>query len=279
MKRLPVGEQSFEKLIRNKSVYVDKTAFIQQLISTGGGYYFLSRPRRFGKSLFLSTIQAFFEGKKELIEGLYIYDKSDWDPHPVILLDMSGFNTSSMGDLRVGMLAGLENIAAGFGIEIDLKEPIAFFARLILKVYEKTNKPVVLLVDEYDKPILDKVDDPLLATEIRGLLQSFYTVIKASAASLRFVMLTGVSKMSQTSVISGLNNLSDITLNKRYAGICGYTQQELEKSFDEHIAKFAKDSRLSKEIIYQEIKKWYNGYSWDGQIFLYNPFSVLKVLE
>src|SRR5690606_17940215 len=147
MKRLPVGEQSFEKLILNKSVYVDKTAFIQQLISTGGGYYFLSRPRRFGKSLFLSTIQAFFEGKKELFEGLYIYDKTDWDPHPVILLDMSGLDASSVDTLKSTLVNRLRFVARMAGIEVSTDNPNSLLEGIITSLYMLTNKRVVLLVD------------------------------------------------------------------------------------------------------------------------------------
>ncbi len=278
MKKLPIGQQSFENLQSADCVYIDKTASIHRLIDSGSWYYFLSRPRRFGKSLLLSTIKAVFEGRKELFEGLYIYDKIDWERYPVILLDMSR-NAESLDTLKKSLAVGLKGIASGYAIELDYEDPVIIFSEFIRLLYEKTGKQVILLIDEYDKPILDAIIDLERATEIRAFLQGFYTVIKSSGAYLRFVLLTGVSKISQTSIFSGLNNLDDISTDDKYTDICGYTQQELETGFGEYISVLAEKYEITHTEMLAKIKHWYNGYSWNGKTFVYNPFSVLLLLD
>jgi len=280
MKSLPIGEQDFEKLISRDCVYVDKTGYIYQLLKDSGSAFFLSRPRRFGKSLLLSTIKALFEGKKELFEGLYIYNKVDWgNKYPVIHLDMSGLETRSADKFEDSLSFRLLSLAEAEGIEITASLPSDRLYETIDKLYAKSGQRVVVLVDEYDKPIQDVLHKPDLAIEIREILRNFYTVIKSKSDKLHFVLLTGVSKIAQVSIFSGLNNLKDLTLDKRYAGICGYTQAELEVSFSAYLEKLAAHQSLSMSQALEKIKDWYNGYSWDGATFVYNPFSTLLLLD
>ncbi|MHA4807156.1 ATP-binding protein [Flavitalea flava] len=280
MKRLPIGEQDFKKLISRDCVYVDKTAIILQLLKDSGSAFFLSRPRRFGKSLLLSTIKAFFEGKKELFEGLYIYDKVSWEnQHPVIHLDMSGLETRSAEKFEESLSYRILFEAEYAEIKINSSLPGDRLFELIDKMYSKTGRRVVVLVDEYDKPIQDVLPKPELAAEIREILRNFYTVIKTKSDKLHFVFLTGVSKIAQVSIFSGLNNLKDLTLDKRYSGICGYTQAELEANFKDYIEQLAIQQSLNWKQVLEKIKEWYNGYSWDGKTFVYNPFSTLLLLD
>ena len=271
MKKLPIGIQTFE-VIRDKKenyVYVDKTKYAYDLI-TSGVYYFLSRPRRFGKSLFLSTLKAIFVGKKEYFEGLYIYDKWDWEEkYPVIHLSFAEGVLNSE-DLIVKYLNSiLEVNQQNLGVECkDNEVPFLCFKELIYKVYRKCNKKVVILVDEYDKPILDNIDTIELSKFAREELKKIYSVIKGSDEYIKFVFLTGVSKFSKTSIFSGLNNLYDITLDKNYGNICGYTQEELESNFAEWLS----------DVDMIKLKEWYNGYYFLADS-VYNPFDVLLFLK
>ncbi|WP_262249073.1 ATP-binding protein [Parapedobacter soli] len=280
MKNLPIGQDSFENLIHDNCVYVDKTEYIYRILSSGARTQFLSRPRRFGKSLLLSTIKAVFEGKRELFQGLFIEEKIDWQPHPVIKLDMTK-DAGSARSLRIALASSIKSFAEEFDVEIDYHEesPATMLERLIKLVADRTGRQLVILVDEYDKPILDVIENPSLAAEIRRVLQDFYVVFKSSSSKIRFLMLTGVSKINQLSIFSGLNQLSDLTLNTEYAGICGYTQAELEQYFDGYIAPLAEVYGYTPEKTYEQIKHWYNGYSWDGSTFVYNPFSVLNLFN
>ncbi len=280
MKKLPIGVQSFVELVEKDCVYVDKTNYIQQLLQSGGSSFFLSRPRRFGKSLLLSTIKAMFEGKKELFEGLYIADKIDWEQqYPVVHLDMSGITKTTAEIFSNSLVHYLKRLGQRAGIELTAPSPAEQLFDLIEELYNKTGRRVVVLVDEYDKPIQDTLHKPELAADIRDILREFYTVLKKQTEKLHFVFLTGVSKISQVSIFSGLNNLNDISLDGQYAGICGYTQEELETSFTEHIGHLAASESLAREQLLEKIKYWYNGYSWDGETFVYNPFSTLLLLE
>ncbi|MGV8095563.1 MAG: AAA family ATPase [Mangrovibacterium sp.] len=279
MKKLPIGIQDYEKLIRNDCVYADKTAYIHHLLKSGGETFFLSRPRRFGKSLLLSTIKALMEGRKELFEGLYIYDKINWESYPVILLDMGSLVSSSADGLELSLAEELKLQARIQELSLTTTHPVSMFKELIITLYEKTGKQAVLLVDEYEKPIIDAIDDPQQAGQIREFLRNFYTVIKTISPYLRLTVLTGVSKISQVSIFSGLNNLYDITMDREYAGICGYTQAELEDCFYGYIDQLAKQGQTNREEILGKIRKWYDGYSWDGKTFVYNPFSVLIMFQ
>ena len=267
MKNLPIGIQTFQK-IRDKEknyIYIDKTDLALSLINSSG-YYFLSRPRRFGKSLFLDTLKDIFEGKKELFEGLYIYDKWDWETtYPVIHISFGAGVVKSVKDLDKKIFTIIKRNQKRLKIECDdIDDAQGCFMELIESAYEKYNQKVVILIDEYDKPILDNVTDKELSKEIRDRLKNIYSVIKDSDQYVKFAFLTGVSKFSRVSLFSGLNNLEDISLDERYATICGYTHKDVEIQFKERL----------NGVDLDELKKWYNGYNFLG-IGVYNPFDIL----
>jgi hypothetical protein len=274
--KLPIGIQSFANLRNNEYLYVDKTQMIYRLISDGR-FFFLSRPRRFGKSLLLSTFNALFNGKKELFEGLFLYDRYDWNEQfPVIKLDWSGIKHSSPEEMEQGVSIYLKQIAEEFDIRLEQQYAANRFEELIRMLHRKTARQIVVLVDEYDMPILDALNGHVEKIgQIRDFLQSFYKVLKAADEHLRFVFLTGVSKFSKVSVFSGLNNIRDITLSAEYATLCGYTQEELEFYFEPWIKQFAERQKSIREDLLRTVRYWYNGFSWDGINSVYNPFSTL----
>ncbi len=268
-KNLPIGISSFEKIRSEPYYYVDKTPFVAKLVEEGT-YYFLSRPRRFGKSLFVDTLKQAFLGRKELFQGLYLEKNWDWSVrYPVIHIDFGGGEVKGIEALEKWILQQLEEHQNLYDITCKWKDDYhACFRELILKLSQKYASKVVVLVDEYDKPILDCIEDRETAKAVRDVLKNFYSVLKPLDAQLKFVFLTGVSKFSKVSLFSGLNQLNDITLDKRFAEICGYTQKELEEVFREELED--KDLEL--------IRCWYNGYSWLGEP-VYNPFDVLLYLK
>ncbi|MEZ4849790.1 MAG: AAA family ATPase [Bacteroidia bacterium] len=269
---LPIGIQSFREIRENDNLYVDKTEGLYHLVR--GKYFFLSRPRRFGKSLTLSTIKELFFGSKELFKGLWIENHWNWtETHPVIHIGFSSIGYKELGLERAIELC-LEDIAKDYGIVLEKPGFSQQFGELIKKLSEK-NK-VVLLIDEYDKPIIDYLDNLPQAFEHQRILKSFYSVIKDSDPYLRFLFITGVSKFSKVSIFSELNNLLDLTTHPKYTTLVGYTQEELEHYFDEWINELVEIQQKPKEDLLAEIKDWYNGYSWDGKNFVYNPFSVLS---
>ena len=266
MKYLPIGIQTFRDIIEGGFYYVDKTHFIPKLTSK---YYFLSRPRRFGKSLFLDTLKEAFSGNKELFKGLYLYDNWDWEKkYPVIKLDLS----QAYPDTEENLIKSLDSFLKAVAKEhqITLEEEILGlkFQELIQKLYEKYNQKVVVLIDEYDKPILDVIEDIEKARRNRDILKKFFEILKPSDPYLKLVFLTGVSRFSKVSIFSGLNQLQDITLNEEFSTICGYTQSELESVFEDRLKNFDKE----------KIKEWYNGYSWLGER-VYNPFDILLLFS
>jgi len=267
MKNLPIGIQTFQKIRDKKEnyVYIDKTDLALNLIKSSG-YYFLSRPRRFGKSLFLDTLKDIFEGKKELFEGLYIYDKWDWKTtYPVIKISFGSGITQSVDDLDKTILWLINENQERLEVECSYKDSVKnCFLELIKKAYQKYNQKVVILIDEYDKPILDNINDKELSKEIRDGLKNIYSVIKDSDQYLKFAFLTGVSKFSKVSLFSGLNNLEDISLDARYATVCGYTHNDVKETFAERL----------EGVDLEELKKWYNGYNFLGE-GVYNPFDIL----
>jgi hypothetical protein len=235
MKKLPLGIQNFKEIINEGYIYVDKTKYIYDLI-TGLKYCFLSRPRRFGKSLLLDTIAEVFNGDKDLFKGLWIYDSDySFKKHPVIRLDMGSIPNDSPDILNESLLDELTVIAECENLKLSSKNSTVFFKRLITALFTKYNQRVVVLIDEYDKPILDHISETEIAEANRKVIKSFYEVLKSTDSCLRFVMLTGVTKLSIASVFSGLNNLVDISLRKKYAGICGIPVDSLKEYFDEHI--------------------------------------------
>ena len=273
MKKLPIGIQNFSKLIQDDCLYVDKTRHIAELIQSGD-YFFLSRPRRFGKSLLVSTLFEIFSGNQHLFQGFYIYDKIEWQPHPIIHIDFSVIDYST--ELQEGLIELLDGINTDYQLDVDRRGFKAYFKKIIRALYDKYGK-VVVLIDEYDKPIVDYVDDLKRATKNRTILRDFFGVLKYSDACLRFVFLTGVSKFSRVSIFSDLNNLRDITLSKQFATLLGYTQKELENYFDKYIQNLSFELGIKKAELLSQIKTWYNGYSWNAKDSLYNPFSVLNL--
>jgi hypothetical protein len=267
-KKLPIGIQTFAKIREENCYYVDKTPLIEKLV-TNGSHYFLSRPRRFGKSLLIDTIGELFLGNQPLFEGLYIYDKWDWTTkYPVIRISFGGGVIQSRNDLEIKIQEQLRINEASLQITcIERNAPVCF-AELIRISHEKTGHRVVILIDEYDKPILDNLLKPDIAKEIRDGLRNFYSVIKDSDAHVKFAMLTGVSKFSKVSLFSGLNNLDDITVDAPYSAICGYMDEDIDTIFAPEL------EGLDRE----QIRHWYNGYNWTGQS-VYNPFDVLLLFE
>jgi hypothetical protein len=274
--KLPIGIQTFSDLRQNGYLYVDKTHDIYNMISSGKSFFF-SRPRRFGKSLLVSTLASIFKGEKSLFEGLYIADKIEWnETYPVIKLDWSSLKHNLASQMEEGMAIYLKGIAAGFDIVLGQIFSSNRFEELLTAIHKKTGRQVVVLIDEYDMPILDALDvETEEIDEIRKYLQSIYTVLKTADEHLRFVFLTGVSKFAKVSIFSGLNNLRDITLDAEYATLCGYTQSELERYFDPFIKEMAESERVSTQELLNRIRHWYNGFSWDGVTTVYNSFSTL----
>ena len=241
----------------------------------------MSRPRRFGKTLLVNTIEELFKGNKNLFKGLYIYDKWNWDEnYPIIKLDFGEISHDSSENLKLSLIKFLKDTAINENIELeDIDLLPDKFSELIKKLHDKTGKKVVILVDEYDKPIIKHLDNISLANQNRDILSSFYQVLKGSDRYLRFVFLTGVSKFSKTSIFSELNNLDDLTIDASFSNICGYTQEELENCFQHYIEEFSQDNNISKESLLEIIKTWYDGYSWDGSTSLYNPYSILLLFK
>lgn len=273
MKKLPIGIQNFSEIIQGGYLYIDKTKHIFNLLESGK-YYFLSRPRRFGKSLLLSTIKEIFEGNKTLFKGLWIENQWDWTKrNPVIHFSFNNLDYKNQG-LNTAIDKELHRIAHQYDLTLREETISQKFRELIKELGE--SKKVVVLIDEYDKPIIDYLGiQQEKALENRAILREFYSIIKNSDTYLEFFLITGVSKFSQTSIFSNLNHLLDLTLAPDYATLTGYTQQELLTYFDEHLNAFP----LNREELLKKIKLWYNGYSWDGENFVYNPFSVLSFFQ
>ena len=270
MKKFPVGIQSFKKIRENPGefYYVDKTLFVKRLFDSGG-YYFLSRPRRFGKSLFLDTLRQAFSGNKEYFKGLYLENNWDWsESYPVIHISFGGGVFRSLDELLSKMESILIDIKNDFELSYEKESLNDRFMEAIVKISRKLGQKVVVLVDEYDKPILDCIRDRDLAITLRDELRNIYSILKDADPYLQFVFITGVSKFSKVSLFSGLNNLNDITLDQAYSTICGYTETELQYTFKEPL-------QGSDSI---KIREWYNGYAWMGES-VYNPFDILLYLQ
>ena len=289
LRKLPVGIQSFEKLRRDGYLYVDKTAFVRQLIQSSNPY-FLSRPRRFGKSLFLSTLEAYFLGQKELFKGLYLEkaeeeqaefeQRAAWEAYPVLYLDFNTGNYIESDELGMNLNGHLCKWEKLYGVEPSEQNFALRFAGVITRACQQTGKQVVILVDEYDKPLLQTIGvNEELNEHYRNTLKAFYSVIKTCDQYIRFAFLTGVTKFSKISIFSDLNNLRDISMEEDYAGICGITQEELEANFQPEIQILATRQDLTYQQALAELKQWYDGYLFhptgEG---MYNPYSVLSAL-
>ncbi len=268
MQKLPIGIQTFKDIQTQNYLYIDKTEIALELIENFK-YVFLSRPRRFGKSLFLDTLHNIFEGHKNLFEGLDIYDRWDFDDtYPVIRIDWSG-NFKTIESTKAVARRALEINQERLGLECNLDdEPDICFNRLIHEAYKKYQKPVVILIDEYDKPILDNIEDIQRAHENRDFLRGIYVQLKANDAFIKFVFLTGITKFARASIFSGLNNITDISLMRRYGNICGYTQDDIETTLLPHL----------EGVDLAKLKKWYNGYNFLKDD-IYNPFDILLFIS
>ena len=268
-RRLPIGIQTFREIREENCYYVDKTAYIRRLLEEGK-HYFLSRPRRFGKSLFLDTLKELFEGSEALFEGLAIRDRWDWSlRHPVLHLSFGSGHFQRPEDLRTEVMDRLKAMEDKAAVTAWHDGASSRFRHLIEALHERTGQRVVVLVDEYDKPILDALEAPEVARENRDYLRGLYAVIKDSDAHIRFTFLTGVSKFSKVSLFSGLNNLKDITLDPRYSAVCGYTEGDLDAVFAPELPGLDRD----------RIRDWYNGYGWLGEEKVYNPFDILLLFD
>ncbi|WP_353572561.1 AAA family ATPase [Candidatus Albibeggiatoa sp. nov. BB20] len=264
MKALPIGISTFKNMQQGNFTYVDKTQLVYNL-ATQGTYYFLSRPRRFGKSLFIDTLKQAFLSKKDLFKGLYLENNWDWDQtYPVIHIDFAKGNVHSRQALDNKIFDILNEHAQYHSISLEYKSISSQLDELINKLYEKYQQKVVILVDEYDKPILDNITDKKTAEDMRDGLGNLYSVIKGNDAQFKFVFLTGITKFSKVSLFSQLNNLLDISLDKRYATICGYTETELKTTFTDYLST----------VNFTDLKAWYNGYNFLGES-VYNPYDIL----
>ncbi|MFY8012804.1 MAG: AAA family ATPase, partial [Saprospiraceae bacterium] len=269
MKNLPLGISTLSLLLESNGIYVDKTEYAFNLIKTPGRF-FLSRPRRFGKSLFVDTLKEIFEGNHKLFEGLYIYDKWDWTKkYPVIKIDFAEGMLKSRKDLDEKIHEILFLNEKNLGVTTVNKSISGRFAEIIKGTREKYGERVVVLVDEYDKPILDNIGEMSIAKELRDGLKNLYSVLKSQDANLQFIFMTGVTQFSKVNLFSGLNQLKDITISKFYSSICGYTDKDLEEYFSEHLS--GSDP--------EKVRKWYNGYNWTGQESVYNPYDILLFLS
>lgn len=278
--KYPIGIQNFGEVRRNGYAYVDKTALLYKLVSEGK-YYFLSRPRRFGKSLFLSTLESYFCGEKELFDGLAVSElEHDWKSYPILHLDLNSREYKDESSLDAELNRHLEAWEKLYGDEYKERALEERFIHVINHAYEKTGKQVVILVDEYDKPLLQAIGNDVLQAAYRSKLKAFYSVLKTLDAKIRFAFLTGVTKFGKVSVFSDLNNLIDLSFDRRYSSICGITEAELHENFDESVRQLAEANGLTHEECYKKLAKDYDGYHFDYNTpGIYNPFSVLNTLS
>ena len=278
--KYPIGIQNFESLRNDGYVYVDKTALIYKLADTGR-YYFLSRPRRFGKSLLVSTLEAYFSGKKELFRGLAIENlEKDWEEYPILHLDLNTAKYDSADALLNVLNDVLSNWETSYGTSPTEVTPELRFKGIIRRAWERTGRRVVILVDEYDKPMLQAIGNEGLQDEYRNILKAFYSVLKTQDRYIRFALLTGVTKFGKVSVFSDLNNLDDISMDSRYIDICGITEAEIHKYFEESLHSLAESEGIGYEGVCEKLRLMYDGYHFrNGCVGIYNPFSLLNTLN
>jgi hypothetical protein len=276
LQKLPVTESGFEALRKQNMLYVDKTERMLELINKGS-YLFLSRPRRFGKSLLINTLKALFENKKELFEGLYIYDKWEWAEHGVIHLDFSKIQYHrDIEGFENHIKKILQKVALSYNFEIEEGNYLFQLQNLISKLQKKFNRGVVVLIDEYDKPITDFINSPTKGKENQYLLNRFYTVLKAEHANLRLVFVTGISKVLK--VLWGMNNVLDVSFHREMNDVIGINKKEILKYFENYISVLELSNNSSREQILEKIKYWYGGYSWNGKNKIYHPNSIVNLM-
>lgn len=273
----PIGIQNFEKIRRDGYFYIDKTALVYQMVKTGS-YFFLSRPRRFGKSLLVSTLEAYFEGKRELFEGLAIEKlEKDWTKHPILHIDLNTEKYESLESLENILNDTLYKWEKVYGTEPSETSLPLRFKGIIRRAYEQTGNRVAIFVDEYDKPMLQAIGNEELQKAFRNTLQAFYGAIKTMDGYIKFAFLTGVTKFGKVSVFSALNNLIDLSMDERYAAICGMTEEEIHDNLEEDLLELADKQKMSYEEVCRELKKCYDGYHFvENSVGIYNPFSVLN---
>ena len=273
----PIGIQNFEKIRKDGCLYIDKTAIIYRLVNEGS-YYFLSRPRRFGKSLLISTLEAYFEGKKELFDGLAIGQlEKDWIAYPVLHLDLNIAQYDSTDSLYKIVNDALARWEEVYGTRPSEKSLPLRFAGVVERAYLKTGQRVVILIDEYDKPLLQTLQQEELQTQLRNMLKPFYGVLKSMDKYIRFALLTGVTKVGKVSVFSDLNNLMDISMDYRYADICGITENEIHANLEEELHTLASTQKMTYDEVCEELEKRYDGYHFvPDSVGIYNPFSLLN---
>ena len=278
LKLYPIGIQTFERIRKEDKLYIDKTEYIYRMAHTSGTYFFLGRPRRFGKSLLVTTMQSYFEGKKELFKGLAIEKlEKEWTEYPVLHFDMSGGKHMDKEQLEEYLDYRLQEEEKKWGVTKPVKGANNRLIDLINTAYEKSGKQVVVLIDEYDAPMLDVVHEKEQLDMLRNMMRNFYSPLKYSEAKLRFVFLTGITKFSQVSIFSELNNIINISMNDEYAGICGITKEELLTQMSEDIDELAKSQELTREETIAELKENYDGYHFSAKSpDVYNPFSLLN---
>ena len=278
--KYPIGIQTFAKIREENFLYIDKTKKVYQL-AKDGGYYFLSRPRRFGKSLLVTTLEAYFQGRKELFDGLAIGElEKNWKQYPVLHIDLNAERYSDTQALISIMDRHLYLFESVYGHNPMEKTLADRFIGIIRRAYEQTGNQVVILVDEYDKPLLEAIGNPELQDDYRKILKSVYGVCKTMDAYIRFALFTGVTKFSKVSVFSDLNNLKDISLDDRFAEICGITEKEIRDKLDAQVGEMAEYNGMSKEECYEKLKKQYDGYHFSKRsVGIYNPFSLLNALD
>ena len=280
LKRLPVGIQTFDKLIQGGYLYIDKTAYIHKMVSESN-YIFLSRPRRFGKSLLVSTLQSYFEGKKELFKGLAIEQlEKEWTQHPVLRFSLASGKHMEKEQLERYLLDILSDNEERFGLHSDKVDTNIRLKDLIKNVYDKTGKQVVVLIDEYDAPLLDVVHENEQLPILRQVMRNFYSPLKDCDPYLRFVFLTGITKFSQLSIFSELNNLKNISMLPEFAAICGITVEEMQTQMADYIDVFAETEETGHEEMVEKLKKQYDGYhfTWPSPD-IFNPFSLLNAMQ
>ncbi|MEM9416988.1 MAG: AAA family ATPase [Bacteroidota bacterium] len=278
MKKLPIGIQNIREIITDGYTYVDKTQFALDLIENGK-HYFLSRPRRFGKSLFVSTLEEIFKANKSLFEGCHIYQSNyDWQPYPMVSFNFGAIANDTTEELKTNLHELLTKIGKEQGVEVN-GSSLEFRLEVLVEALAKKG-PVVVLIDEYDKPIIDHSHNEEVAEGNRRLLQSFFGVFKNLDKHIKFTFITGISRFSKVSLFSGANHLKDISMDARYANIAGYTYEEMVQYFDEHLQAIAQEQDREKAAVLAEIKAWYNGYRFtEAETYVYNPFSTLNYFD
>ena len=280
-RRYPVGIQTFERIVKEGYIYVDKTDLVWKLVHTAP-FVFLSRPRRFGKSLLTTTLDSYFQGRKDLFEGLKIMElEKKWEAYPVIHVDLSAAKRQpSADDLRRVLVLLLEPLAEKYGKKENEKSPGDVLRGLVHRAFEQTGKQVAVIIDEYDAPLLDRLHDTELLDQLRDVMQEFYVQLKANEAMIKFCFITGITKFSQLSIFSTINNLTNVSMSPEFATICGITDEELTTVLAEDIGRLAKEYGCSSEVMHGKLKLQYDGYHFSGNSKgVYNPFSLLKAFQ